>query len=296
MEALQDACSQIGADVHLTGLPAFYDGIVNSAEQDLELMDGTVLPLALILLALLIKSFRLLALPLASLGVSAAIAFASVYALTQTGYQVMSAAPSLMTSIFVAMNFDYNLFLLSRFQEEIRIQRFEGSIVDVDAAVAAMVRSAGHTVFVSGATLCVSLFALVTVPLNLIQSLGVSCGLSLAITLMVCLTLVPAALLAFPVFFVQTDKCFKSAASPDHQKEFNRNGMLFRVASWTQTRCGSLTTILVVTALVAAAGTQAFHPIIARSVLLELPTGTPRQMHSRSSAATFRQGSNTRTI
>jgi uncharacterized membrane protein YdfJ with MMPL/SSD domain len=278
--------------IEITGLPAFYDGIIASAEQDLELMDGIVLPIALVLLALLIWSFRLLIIPLATLGVSAATAFTAVYSLTVAGYEIMSAAPSLMASIFVAMNFDYNLFLLTRFKDEITMNQ---DIVNVEEAVAITIRTAGHTVFVSGCTLIVSLFALVLVKLNLIQSIGIACGLSLFVTLIVTLTLVPALLLAFPSFFSssclpkngcgccrrrtrstsRTSHPYKLMDNPEDEDFVYEGTFWYKLAQLTQHRVGGLAIILTITGLVAAISTQAFHPIIARSLILELPRGDP---------------------
>ena len=54
----------------------------------------------------------------AALGVSAALSFATVDGLTKLDIPIITAAPSLMASVFIAMSIDYSMFLLTRFQEE----------------------------------------------------------------------------------------------------------------------------------------------------------------------------------
>jgi predicted RND superfamily exporter protein len=63
----------------LTGIAAFLPLIQNSMEKDFALMDGIALPLAMIILGLILKSLRLLILPLVTMGVSALTSFMVMY-------------------------------------------------------------------------------------------------------------------------------------------------------------------------------------------------------------------------
>jgi uncharacterized membrane protein YdfJ with MMPL/SSD domain len=180
-----------------------------------------VLPVALCILALIVRSFRLLAIPLACLGVSAALSFATVDGLTKAGVPILTAAPSLMVSVFVAMSVDYSMFLLTRFQEEkLKLELLGPSRASwrklpaeelrqhMRPVVAAVLGSSGKIVAASGSTLVICFLGLLFLPLNLMQSIGISCAVSLIYTMTINLTLCPALLFVFPRFFL--DSCIPS--------------------------------------------------------------------------------------
>jgi len=66
----------------LTGIPAFLETIYENIENDFALMDGIVLPIAISLLALLLRSARLLILPLLCIATSSMVTFSLMYAIT----------------------------------------------------------------------------------------------------------------------------------------------------------------------------------------------------------------------
>jgi uncharacterized membrane protein YdfJ with MMPL/SSD domain len=118
----------------LNGIAAFLPLIQNSMEKDFAIMDGIALPIAMLTLGFILKSVRLLILPLLTMGVSALVSFMIMYFCTFAMGMVISLyssrpriylleivafAPSLMMSLLVAMSIDYSLFLLSRYREEI---------------------------------------------------------------------------------------------------------------------------------------------------------------------------------
>jgi uncharacterized membrane protein YdfJ with MMPL/SSD domain len=93
-------------------------------------MDGIVLPLALALLAILLRSVRLLILPILCIAISALVTFMIMYGITFV-FSIVSFAPSLMMSLLIAMSIDYSLFLLSRYREELLVGRKTREIVEV---------------------------------------------------------------------------------------------------------------------------------------------------------------------
>ncbi|KAJ4458751.1 putative MmpL efflux pump [Paratrimastix pyriformis] len=130
-------------------------------------------------------------------------------------WQVASFAPSLMMSCAVAMSFDYSLFLLSRFKEEL----MQGHRTVPDA-VRVMLTHAGRIIVLSNSTcffpcltssrlfgapfppqLAISFLGLCFFPLDIIATMGFGSAFSLVITALVNLTFTPALLLAFPNFF-----------------------------------------------------------------------------------------------
>ncbi len=102
----------------LTGIPIFLDVIMAGVEKDAMTMDLVVLPISLCVLGVILKSFRLLIIPLLCVGVAALCSLSIVY-FVALGEPVISFAPSLMQSLLIAMSIDYSLFLLSRYREEL---------------------------------------------------------------------------------------------------------------------------------------------------------------------------------
>eukprot|EP01104_Vermistella_antarctica_P020541 TRINITY_DN8827_c0_g1_i1.p1 TRINITY_DN8827_c0_g1~~TRINITY_DN8827_c0_g1_i1.p1 ORF type:complete len:933 (-),score=199.36 TRINITY_DN8827_c0_g1_i1:20-2818(-) len=186
--------SQYNLQTSLTGIPAFLPYIIASTEHDMGLMDGIVMPVAILVLAFVLKSLRLLVIPLVVIGVSALSSFIAMYFVTYF-MSVLSTAPSLMSTILIAMSIDYSLFLFSRYREELLRGR------DVLPTVEIVMSFAGRTILVSGATLAVCFFGLGAFPLDLIRSTGIAAAVALLSTLSVNLTLVPSFLLIFKEFF-----------------------------------------------------------------------------------------------
>lgn len=176
------------------GIPIFVTGIVKEAQDELGMMDAIAIPIAMIIMSVTLKSVRTMILPLITIGFTLAISFGAMY-FVSLGMAVASTTPSLMMSLCIAMSIDYNLFILSRYREEL-VKGSSGM-----NCIANVLRTAGHTILVSGLTLLFCLLGLVFFPLNMLQSFGVGCGFSITISLLISLTFAPALLMTFPNFF-----------------------------------------------------------------------------------------------
>ena len=99
--------------VRLTGMLVFGVDIEASTEHDLLLMDGAAFPIALVILALVLRAFRLLVIPVLNIATGILVAFTIMLPVTAV-MDVISFAPSVMMSTCIAMSIDYSLFLLSR--------------------------------------------------------------------------------------------------------------------------------------------------------------------------------------
>ena len=64
-----------------------------------------------------------------------------------------------------------------------------------------MLGAAGHTVLVSGVTLALCFFGLTFFEMDMLRSVGVSCGIAVGVVVLVTLCVTPALLLTFPRFF-----------------------------------------------------------------------------------------------
>ena len=197
---------------YLTGTIAMAYDSNQAIEKDLIVHDAVALPLILILLMILLGSWRLLLVALLSLGVGVLSAFAVMDVITIAfDLEIMSFVPSVMFAIMLGAGVDYNLFLLSRFREE----REKGK--DKSKAAEVMLHRAGHNVLTSGLTLAVSFLALVAFPILLFRSMGYAIFITIIIGLFVSFTFVPSLLLGFGEWFYQpkmgksTDKISHSA-------------------------------------------------------------------------------------
>eukprot|EP00056_Hartaetosiga_gracilis_P005999 m.91951 g.91951 ORF g.91951 m.91951 type:complete len:417 (+) comp12343_c0_seq3:94-1344(+) len=183
----------------LTGTLVFGGEIAKGTERDLLLMDGIAFPIALATLAYVLRSGRLLILPVLSMLTSILTSFMIMYPVAKN-HDVISFTPSLMMSGTIAMSIDYSLFLLSRYREELQRGR------TVYRAVMFMLWTAGHTISVSGTTISLCFFGLMFFPVSILRSPGLGAGIAIMIVLICNLTLTPAMLLLFNNFF---RKCVK---------------------------------------------------------------------------------------
>jgi uncharacterized membrane protein YdfJ with MMPL/SSD domain len=181
----------------VTGGDALDADIGNSASKDFEHTDAIILPIALFVLMIYLKSFRLMVLPLLNVILSLLGAFAVMYPIALWLLHVSSFAPSIMASLTVAMSVDYSLFLLTRFREEILSGQHR---LEMDA-VRATLRTSGEVVLASGFTLALTFASLIAFPMDFLQSIGIAACSTILMCLFVNLTFTPAMLLTFPRFF-----------------------------------------------------------------------------------------------
>eukprot|EP00301_Raphidiophrys_heterophryoidea_P019419 c4358_g1_i1.p1 GENE.c4358_g1_i1~~c4358_g1_i1.p1 ORF type:complete len:847 (-),score=201.77 c4358_g1_i1:157-2418(-) len=181
-------------EIQVTGNIVFFKDIREGADKDLARVDGISLPIALIVLAYVLRSMRLVLMPLLSIGVSVLTSFTIMYPIS-FAIDVTSVTPSLMMSTTIALSIDYSLFLFSRFTEELRAGR------DATQAMETSLRMAGETILVSGTTLCICFLGLTMLPLSLLQSMGLGAGCAVICAMSNSLNLVPALVFAFPKFF-----------------------------------------------------------------------------------------------
>ncbi len=181
-------------NAYLTGFYVMYIDMQAATEEDLTKMDMIVLPIALVVLAFVLRSLKLMIIPISSMGISILASFLIMYPLALT-WDIFSFVPSIMMSLVIALSIDYSLFLLTRYREEILKKK------SVSEAVLVMNKNAGHTITVSGLILVVCYLGLIFFPLQLLSTIGLGAAITIIITLGVNLSLTPALLLTFEKFF-----------------------------------------------------------------------------------------------
>ena len=102
---------------------------------------------------------------------------------------VNEVTPALMLAVAVAICVDYHLFLLSRLIGEIRSGR------ELTRALDASLRTAGRIVLVSGTCLMLSFASMVSLPVDVLQSMGLAAAATTLLAVLITLTLTPALLL-----------------------------------------------------------------------------------------------------
>jgi uncharacterized membrane protein YdfJ with MMPL/SSD domain len=92
--------------------------MAESTAKSFEMIDGIVLPIAVVILGIQLRSYRHMGIALVNLIGTILLAFAILLPITKT-VAINPFAPSIMMSLGIAISFDYTLFMLTRFQEEV---------------------------------------------------------------------------------------------------------------------------------------------------------------------------------
>ncbi|KAL0207690.1 hypothetical protein P9112_012318 [Eukaryota sp. TZLM1-RC] len=218
-----------------------------STISDLARIDSIILPFALVVCALFLKSFSLMIVPVVSVVLSITLTFAASLPIAVYVYKVASFTPSVQSTVIIAMSIDYSLFLLSRFKEE----RSKGK--SVEESCYQMVSFSGEIILVSGTTLAITFGSLAFFPLEILKTIGVGAALALVIVISINVSLTPCLILLFPQFLGYKDK--KPAVVSNIQSlSFGKptgeqNTFWFRASRFCTSKWGSILVILLVTLL-----------------------------------------------
>ena len=161
---------------------------------DIGRSDSITVSISFLLLACALRSLRLIALTFAALVAAFGGAFLLAWPLTKA-MNTPNFTTSLLISTLVSLSLDYSLFLLTHLKRSVLAG------VPMLEAVEAMLRTSGHTVLVSGATLAACFLVLGIFPVSIVRAPGIATTFSVSMSVLANLTLTPALLLRFPRFF-----------------------------------------------------------------------------------------------
>ncbi|EER10352.1 hypothetical protein Pmar_PMAR007760 [Perkinsus marinus ATCC 50983] len=195
-DAVRGSYGHLGLFVGWAGIGALGDESAKVTELELGITHAVVLPLAFLLLAYSLRSWRLLLLPLICLLLSIAICGACLYLLSLL-MPVNTGAPIMMFFLLMALCVDYSLILLTRFREEVTGVH-QRSPYD---ACKEMLEHSGHVVFSSGSILFVCFVWLMIIPIALFRSIGLALLISALCAVSVNLSVTPTLIVTFPKFF-----------------------------------------------------------------------------------------------
>ena len=189
-----------GYEFAVTGYDALSVDLQKAVIDALQRMEFIVFPIAILILFYVIQSPVLLVIPIVNVVCIALLSFGAMYPVS-LNRDVFGIAPAMMLSIIAATAIDYSLFLLTRYTEEINKKQSYYN------AVSNMLRTSGRTIATSGFVMLFCFCVVAIFPFDVIRYIGLGCAISVAITLVVDLTMTPALMLCFPKFFSYQSCC-----------------------------------------------------------------------------------------
>lgn len=193
--------------IYCTGLFPLFGQMQEATTQDFVTIDSIVLPSAIVILGVSLKSYRHMLIALINLMCTLLLSFAILVPVTKT-VAINPFAPSIMMSLGIAVCFDYTLFMLTRYREELIDNKKSN-----EEAILSCLEAAGHVVLLSGLTLFLTFVLLTFFPQNFLVSVGWGCASIVITSILVNFTLTPALLLSFDCFS-------KFDAIPEFKKMF----------------------------------------------------------------------------
>ena len=200
---LQEFCSSppAGFNLHITGAPAIATGsgcssnshaVVNPQDMSFKCLffaEVITTPLALCIMACLVRHWRLLILPLFTVCISFAVA-ALMLIPWMDHVEVPQDGIAAMGSVILALSLDYSLFLLSRFSENHNDKLTLQENVDIIKACTC------RTIAVSGLLVAIAFFAGILLPERNLQGTCVSLGFAVLACVATNVVFLPAVFLA----------------------------------------------------------------------------------------------------
>jgi RND superfamily putative drug exporter len=169
------------------GGPVFYTDIQSVSEADLRRAEAIAFPFAIVALLLVFRSVVAAALPAAVGGCSVIVSLALLY-LIASHYTVSIFALNITTLFGLGLGVDYSLFMVSRFREELAGGR------TITEGIGRTMATAGRAVFFSGLAVSIGLLGLTLFPLNMLRSVSLGGVLTVALSILAAVTLLPALL------------------------------------------------------------------------------------------------------
>lgn len=171
----------------VTGSSAVNQDFARLTEADVRRGELTALPLTAIVLVFAFGALIAAGLPIIVGILSITVTLACIYVTTFI-MPVSSFAQSVVTLFGLGAGIDYALLVVNRFRESLETNS------DPKAAAFEATRSAGRSVVFSGLTVAIAMLGLLVPNLALVRSMGIAGLLTITVTVLVSITLLPAIL------------------------------------------------------------------------------------------------------
>ncbi|WP_203862617.1 MMPL family transporter [Plantactinospora mayteni] len=169
------------------GLTATIGGDVLGVEIGGAIAELIGIAIAFVVLALTLGSLVAAGMPLLTALVGVGIGMTAIAALT--GFlELSTTTPALGTMLGLAVGIDYALFILSRYQAEVRQGR------PLEEAAGRAVGTAGSAVVFAGLTVVIALVGLAVCGIGFLTEMGLGAAFTVALAVLIALTLLPALL------------------------------------------------------------------------------------------------------
>lgn len=157
------------------------------SEFEMPLAEVVGIAVALVVLAITFGSLVAAGMPMLTALVGVGIGMLAIT--TLTGFvELGSTTPALGTMLGLAVGIDYALFIMSRYQSEVRAGR------SLEEAAGRAVGTAGSAVVFAGATVIIALVGLAVCNIGFLTQMGLAGAFTVAIAVLISLTLLPAIL------------------------------------------------------------------------------------------------------
>ncbi|AWB93764.1 MMPL family transporter [Aeromicrobium chenweiae] len=180
LEKSPEIAKDAGLEVAIGG-----DALQEIPEQGLTELLGV--GIAVIVLLITFGSLLLAGMPLVTAIIGVGIGVAGIT--TATGFiDLGSSTPTLALMLGLAVGIDYALFITSRYRHEIHVGRSQ------EEAAGRAVGTAGSAVVFAGLTVVIALAGLSVVNINFLTQMGLAAAATVAVSVLIALTLLPALL------------------------------------------------------------------------------------------------------
>lgn len=183
-----ESFSGTSTTVRVTGPPATFSDLIDSAEQDLIGISIVTAGLIAVILLVIYRSLVTALLPLLVIGVSLAVGRGVLSALGESGMPVSQFTIAFMTAILLGAGTDYSVFLISRYHEQRR------QMISADLAVINATATIGRVIMASAATVAFAFLSMVFAKLSVFSALGPACAIAVFVGVAATVTLFPPVL------------------------------------------------------------------------------------------------------
>lgn len=214
--------------IGVAGIAPFVVDGTKSAARDLARSNPLCIPLCFAVLASVVQSWRLMLITLLCMFCANTLCFAALTWIAESGWIMSTSVPIMSESTLMALTFDYSLFLLVRFQEELALG------AGLMQAVSASIRRSGHVILGSGLTLCYCSLAVQQLPLEESHSLSIGILMAILCAMSVNMFVTPVVLLAFPEFLsfgALRGDCMRKENTEEVKHNENASGTIVMAAA-----------------------------------------------------------------
>jgi putative drug exporter of the RND superfamily len=184
----KDALEKVAEPAREAGLQVeFSGGVIATGEGESSSSEQIGVIVAFFVLLVTFGSALIALLPLVTALIGVAIGISAIFALTSV-MELNSTAPILATMIGLAVGIDYALFIVSRHRQQLA----DG--LEPQESVARAVATAGSAVVFAGVTVLIALAGLLVVGIPFLSVMGLAAAATVAIAVLIALTLLPAIL------------------------------------------------------------------------------------------------------